>query len=310
MTNTYSPAHDYFPLAEAAVPAAPKVRYPSPPPALRWLRLQFKVLGAIAPELAFRLQWKLFCTPRRLPRKSWETSALASARRRTLSTETGRVQVFEWGPAEAPAVVLVHGWEHRASFWHAWVQPLVAAGYRAVALDGPAHGDSDGRMANLVTFGAAVQAVLDTSGPVEAVVAHSFGAAVVAGLPVRPPQPAQRLRLVLLSAPVSPREVARRFAELLRLPSAPTVERFARHIKEYTGREADTFAIPAAGPQLGAQKVLLLHDEHDAIVPFGEGQQIAGAWPGAELRPTRGLGHNRILRDPQVVAEAVAFIVG
>lgn len=132
---------------------------------------------------------------------------------------------------------------------------------------------------------------------------------MVAGLPVKP-QGAPLPRLVLLSAPVSPREVARRFADLLRLPPQATIARFARYIKEYTGRDVDTFAIAAAGPQLGAEKVLLLHDEHDAIVPFQEGQQIAAAWPAAELRPTRGLGHNRILRDEQVVKSAVEFIAG
>lgn len=306
MTNTYSPAHDFFPIAESAV-AAPKVRYPSPPAALRWLRLQFKVMGWVAPGLAFRLQWKLFCTPRRLPLKAWEGEVLAAARPRTVAYQTGPVQVYEWGPAGCLAVLLVHGWEHRSSFWGAWVRPLLQAGYRVVALDGPAHGASGGRMATLITFGGAVQAVLDTVGNVHAIVAHSFGAAAVAGLPVAPPAGAPLPRLVLLSAPVGPRAVARRFAELLRLP-ASTVERFARFIRQHTGREADSFDLAAAGPTLGAEKVLLLHDEHDAIVPFSEGQQIAAAWPAVELHPTRGLGHNRILRSPEVVQKAVTFL--
>ncbi|GAA4371238.1 alpha/beta fold hydrolase [Hymenobacter saemangeumensis] len=307
MTNTYSPAHELFKATEKSA-ASSSVRYPSPPPALRWLRLQFKVLGRLAPELAFRLQWKLFCTPRRLPVKSWEGPALAGARRRTVSNSTGPVQVYEWGAADAPAVVLVHGWEHRASFWHAWVPPLLAAGYRAVALDGPAHGASAGRMATLTTFGSAVEAVLGTAGEVQAIVAHSFGAAVVAGLPVQLPGNAPLPRLVLLSAPESPREVARRFAQLLQLPVPKTVARFARHIHEYTGREADSFAIAAGGPTLGAEQIMLLHDEHDAIVPFHESLQIAAAWPQAVLCPTRSLGHNRILRDPDVVRKAVEFI--
>lgn len=127
------------------VPAAPRPRYPSPPPGLRWLRVQLRLLWAVAPELAFRQAWKLFCTPRRLPLKSWEAAALAQARRRTVGAATGPVAVYEWGPGSAPAVVLVHGWELRTSFWRAWVPLLLAAGYRVVALDGPAHGASGGR---------------------------------------------------------------------------------------------------------------------------------------------------------------------
>ena len=307
MTNTYSPVHTLF-MAAPLSAAAPKIRDPSPPAGLRWLRWQLRILSAVAPALASRQAWQLFCTPRRLPVKPWEASVLATARRRTVDNpETGPVAVYEWGAAAAPAVVLVHGWEHRASFWRAWVLPLLAAGYRVVALDGPAHGVSGGRQTTLTGFGGAVQVVVDTVGEVRAIVAHSFGAASVAGLPVRLPAAAPLPRLVLLSTPVSPRVVAARFADFLNL-SNDVVERFAGHIQQTTGRAADSFAAAAAGPSIGAEKVLVLHDEGDEIVPFVEGQQIVAAWPGAVLHATRGLGHNRILRDAAVVQSVVAFI--
>ena len=307
MTNTYSPVHTLF-MAAPLSAVAPKIRYPSPPTGLRWLRWQLRILSAVAPALASRQAWQLFCTPRRLPVKPWEAPVLATARRRTVDNpETGPVAVYEWGAAAAPAVVLVHGWEHRASFWRVWVLPLLAAGYRVVALDGPAHGASGGRQTTLTGFGGAVQAVVDTVGEVRAIVAHSFGAASVAELPVRLPAAAPLPRLVLLSTPVSPRVVAARFADFLNL-SNDVVERFAGHIQQTTGRAADSFAAAAAGPSIGAEKVLVLHDEGDEIVPFVEGQQIVAAWPGAVLHATRGLGHNRILRDAAVVQSVVAFI--
>lgn len=306
MTNTYSPAHTLF-MAEPLPKAVPVIRYPSPPTGLRWLRWQLRLLSAVAPALAFRQAWQLFCTPRRLPVKAWEAPALADARRRTVAYETGAVAVYEWGTATAPAVVLVHGWEHRASFWRAWVAPLLAAGYRVVALDGPAHGASSGRQATLVSFGGAVQAMVDTVGEVRAIVAHSFGAASVAGLPVRPAGAVALPRLVLLSAPVSPLAVAGRFADFLYL-SNDMVGRFADHMQLLAGRPADSFAVATTGPTIGAEKVLVIHDEGDEIVPFSEGRQIVAAWPGAALHATQGLGHNRILRDAGVVQTAVAFI--
>jgi len=306
MTNTYSPAHQLF-ADEAPATPAPQIRYPSPPPGLRWLRWQLKIKWAVAPALAFRQAWALFVTPRRLPLKAWEAPALADARRRTVTAKTGAVAVYEWGAATAPAVVLVHGWEHRASFWRAWVEPLVAAGYRVVALDGPAHGASSGRQATLTDFGGAVQAVVNTLGTVRAIVAHSFGAASVAGLPVQLPAGAALPRLVLISAPVGPRVVAERFADFLHLPHG-LVARFAAHIEQSTGRPADSFAAAAAGPSTRAEAVLVLHDEADEIIPFAEGQQIVAAWPGAMLHATRGLGHNRILRDADVVKSVVRFI--
>jgi pimeloyl-ACP methyl ester carboxylesterase len=232
---------------------------------------------------------------------------LAGAHRRTVAYETGPVAVYEWGPAAAPAVVLVHGWEHRASIWWAWVQPLLAAGFRVVALDGPAHGASAGRQTTLVDYGRAVQAVVQATGDVRALVCHSFGGASVAGLPVRLPDGQPLPRLVLLSAPVSPRVVAARYADFLRLPS-DFVNRFARHVEQATGRPAESFAVAASGPGTGAEQVLVIHDEDDEVIPFAEGQQIAAAWPGAVLHATRGLGHNRIMRDAAVIQKAIDFI--
>jgi pimeloyl-ACP methyl ester carboxylesterase len=204
-------------------------------------------------------------------------------------------------------VVLVHGWEHRASFWRAWVQPLLTAGYRVVALDGPAHGASAGKQTTLLAFGGAVQAVLGTVGEVRAIVAHSFGAASVAGLPVRLAGGTPLPRLVLLSAPIGPRAVARRFADFLYL-SNDFVARFAQYVEQATGRPADSFGVAVSGPSMGAEQVLVMHDEEDEIIPFSEGREIAAAWPGAVLHTTRGLGHNRILRDAGVVQAAVNFI--
>lgn len=294
-------------MSDTLLPEAPKVLNPLLPPGLRLLRWQLWLKWTFAPTLAFRQAWGLFVTPRRLPLKAWEAPALADAARRTVAAETGTVAVYEWGPAAAPAVLLVHGWEHRASFWGAWVEPLLAAGYRVVALDGPAHGASSGRQVTLTDFGGAVQAVVDTLGAVRAIVAHSFGAASVAGLPVRLPAGAVLPRLVLMSAPEGPQVMAERFADFLRLPRG-LVGRFETHIAQSTGRPAASFATAASGPSIGAEKVLVLHDEADEIIPFAESRQIVAAWPGAVLHATRGLGHNRILRDAGVVQSVVRFI--
>ncbi|WP_204378305.1 hypothetical protein, partial [Hymenobacter lapidarius] len=93
MVNTYSPVYTLC-AAEAQVVTISQVRYPSPPAGLRWLRWQLRILWAVAPPLAFRQAWRLFCTPRRLPLKAWEGPALALARRRTVAAESGQVAVY------------------------------------------------------------------------------------------------------------------------------------------------------------------------------------------------------------------------
>jgi pimeloyl-ACP methyl ester carboxylesterase len=53
--------------------------------------------------------------------------------------------------------------------------------------------------------------------------------------------------------------------------------------------------------------LLVVHDEDDREVPIASGELVAGAWPGASLVRTRGLGHRRILRDPAVIERVIAF---
>jgi pimeloyl-ACP methyl ester carboxylesterase len=53
---------------------------------------------------------------------------------------------------------------------------------------------------------------------------------------------------------------------------------------------------------------LVIHDRGDREVSFGSGLKLARAWKGARLVATDGLGHNRILREPDVVQDSVDFI--
>ena len=54
--------------------------------------------------------------------------------------------------------------------------------------------------------------------------------------------------------------------------------------------------------------LLVVHDVADREVPFERGRAMAEAWPGARLIRTDGLGHKRILRDPEVIAQIARFV--
>ncbi|MCB2377258.1 alpha/beta fold hydrolase [Hymenobacter sp. BT635] len=281
---------------------------PPAPPVLKLLRLKFRLLAAVSTTLAFQSAWRLFTTPRRLPVKPWEAAALADARRFTVPFGKGHLTAYEWNPAGRRTVLLVHGWEHRASFWGALAQVLVEAGYRVVAFDGPAHGASSGRRTTLPMFGEAIQLVADQAGPVWGVVAHSFGAAATAGLPVHFNQGQLLPRLVLLSVPGSTPAVFQRFAELVRLPTK-VAARMTRYAEARHGRRAESFSLTAVGHQVPAARALLLHDRADETIPFHEAEDIARSWPGLDFRPTAGLGHNRIMRDPAVLQQIIGFLM-
>ena len=144
--------------------------------------------SAISPRWGSRIALPLFA--RVAPRRPIDSADLATMWRADRSTvripgvdrRGTDIAVYEWGPPGGEVVVLAHGWDGRASQFATLVRELVADGYRVVAFDAPAHGDSPGRATYLLDWVHALQTVQERHGRFAAVVGHSFGglAALVA----------------------------------------------------------------------------------------------------------------------------------
>jgi len=109
--------------------------------------------------------------------------------------------VAESGTADAPPVLLVHGWGASIYMWRDWFAPLAASGHHVVAMDLPGHGLSDkpgeeGRY-RLESLVAAVREVIARVGLQRPhVVAQSMGGTIGLELAVSGRPPLGRLVLV------------------------------------------------------------------------------------------------------------------
>lgn len=261
------------------------------------IRLFFAILGRISPALAGRLAAKLFCRPRHHRRPDRERALIA---RGTPVPLPHGLSATAWG--SGPVVLLVHGWEGRGAQLGAFVDPFVAAGYRVVALDGPAHGDSTGATATGPEFARAMETTREAVGPLAAVVAHSFGgfAALLAasrGLQVD--------RLVTIGAPSSVPEVLREFQELIALP-ARALPPMVRALERRVGERVESFDVSTFVGRIEAP-LLVVHDTGDVEVPYVNGVRLAELFD-ARLLTTSGLGHRKILFAPDVVSAVVEFV--
>ena len=273
---------------------------PETTPRLLIARAVLAVGAAVDPRLAARWAEALFFTPPR-PRKS-RTVLPAGARRLDVASPSGPVAAWSWG--SGPAVYLVHGWGGRAEQLGAFVAPLVARGFRVVALDGPGHGASPGRRSSGPEIGRALAAAAGRIAPAHGVVAHSLGAAAVVfamreGLRVG--------RVAFVGAPADPLEWVETFGRRLRLDGRVMAEMRRRSESRLSARWDDLPILPLrdlAGPP----PLLVVHDHDDREVPWRDGAAIAAGWPGARLMETRGLGHRRVLRDPRVIEAVAAFL--
>lgn len=270
-------------------------------PPLWMLRTAFRTVGTVAPGVAARWAETIFCSPPRNEPRPGEEAFLATGSRLTIRNEEQDLAAWTWG--NGAAVLLAHGWGSRAGRFSAMAAALMQAGFRVVVFDAPAHGASMGSQASLPQFSRALQSVAEAVGPVHSLIGHSLGGAAVS-LAMRDGLRAKRV--VLLSPPADVVLFSHAFAEHLRLPfRVRSVMR--RNLETRLRFRFDELHVPTLARQMTAP-ALIIHDRDDPDVPYAHGQEIAGAWPGAQLVTTTGLGHRALLRDPEVIRRTVAFL--
>jgi pimeloyl-ACP methyl ester carboxylesterase len=291
--------------------------------ALRLLRPLIRVSSFLAPKTSGRLAFKAFCTPPRRPQgNANRKGAVKSATTRLQASEAvsipfpcGSVAAYVFDPPGAdpveqrPTVILVHGWTGAAVFMTAFVAPLLAAGFRVVAYDLPAHGASTGSELNIPLGVASLAAVARAFAPVHAIVTHSFGGAIalaaLAG--TVPGQPVVKAkRLAMIAAPSSMTLVTRRFGATIGL-GARGQAALERRIHVVAGAPVTAFEGAGQLASVGLP-ALIVHCRDDKELGFHHAEALATAGSFARLVPMNGLGHRRILQAKPVVEAVTGFV--
>lgn len=268
--------------------------------------------------------WDQFRTPATRETSSKNTRVLDSAERLSVPHR----QVLQWPPdqlapeirlaayvwpgprPDSPTVLLAHGWEWQAGRWEAFIEPLRAAGWRVVAYDAPAHGQSDGQMSTLLDYTAAVRSVAEAVGGVRAIVGHSFGGMATFWLVGQGHGVERALpgvdRVVSISAATDVEFLLHGYTSF-EAGDETLRQAFREEFKRRIGGYPAEFDAAQVGARF-AQPALIVHDQRDLVVPFAQAQVYATRLPQAELHATSGLGHRLILRDAGVVARVVDFL--
>ncbi|MGB0086330.1 MAG: alpha/beta fold hydrolase [Rhodomicrobiaceae bacterium] len=243
---------------------------------------------------------QLFFRPPRAPYRDEQRAVLTSAQRALLSVRGRHIQAYCWG--HGAVVLLLHGWGGHAGQMTEFVAPLTKAGYRAVALDAPAHGRSNGRLSSIVHFARAIEAAASTFGPLHAIIAHSFGTtaavqAMAKGLPLN--------RAVFIAPQARLTGYWQLFRQTLGM-SEEVWELMRIRTERWLKIRYDQLHPANIAPRMKAP-LLILHGEADRMTPIAEGETLARLWPGAEFRAL-DCGHITILRDWRTLLAGVDFV--
>lgn len=252
-----------------------------------------------------------------------------------VATPFGPIQVLEAGLADAPPLVMMHGFgSDLLSFL--LLQPLLAARFRTMAVDLPGHGGSTKNLPgpDPASLAKAVGAAMTARGIQKAhLVGHSLGGAVALALTGNEPE--RSLSLTLISpaglgpeintdfisgflAARRPRALAAVLAMLFADDKAPIGHEMIDAVlraKRLDGAEAALSAIAAANFSEGRQQISLrpvladptrpvqvVWGRHDRIIPAS---QAEGLPPHVKVAIFENAGHVAHIEKPEDLARLI-----
>lgn len=263
-----------------------------------------RFLAAISERAATGLLYFLGSFPRSLPvRPQWQAE-LDHAKRIEFQRDGTRV-AWQWGES-GPLVVCVHGWEGTGAQFGMIGRTLAQQGCRCVSIDLTAHGASSGRRAQFSDFPQDIMALVDhLNEPVAAYVCHSAGGMLL--MAARRAAPIAAPRYVVIASPSAPYPPVEIVREAISARD-DTVQRLRNRIAAQFSSDWDSLISGHLYSHNPEGDLLLLYDENDRAIEHTQGDVIHRLWPGSRLIKTKGLGHNRILWDPDVVQEICQFV--
>ncbi len=276
------------------------------PLALIFAQIGFNTLGRVFPSMAASTAYKLFTTPRVRARHNKSDEVLESTRVFEFIYGKHILKGYEWGEGER-VVLLVHGWESRGTAMRSFVPQLVDAGFKVVAFDGPAHGNSAGKRTNLPHFGGAVRAIIKYIGGVYGIITHSFGGASTVFSLANIDNSISIEKLVLIGVPSSMENLSKDFTNLIKAPTS-VAKRFEKMLEDRINMPLSEGHLGLAYQRVKVGETLVVHDREDQVIPLDEAHAVVETWENTSLLITEGLGHFLLMKNPDLIKRVTDFV--
>ena len=262
------------------------------------------LMGQLTPRLTGRLVKRRFFTPVKPALGDRARRFLAGGRRFQFRVHNKEIRGWQWGTG--PGILFVHGWNGRGVQFYHFMQALLNGGYRIVTYDGPAHGESQGQTTHFFEVADTLKAFFRQreSDDIRVIVGHSLGASAIVNYLAGEQAD---LETVLLAPALQPGKLLCRAFDQHGVPARIYLNLIAdlEHRYGYDLRRDS----PHLLARQVATRVLIVHDREDRVAPFRESEQMAADRANFVLHPTAGLGHERLLRSPGIVALVQAYIL-
>jgi pimeloyl-ACP methyl ester carboxylesterase len=276
---------------------------------LQYLRTKFKTISKLAPATAGRMAFELFCTPYPKYKKRKAPAIFHHATKRmVVLTNQTKIHGFEWLPNKPndQTVLIAHGYASYAYKFEHYIAPLLKMGYRVLAFDAPAHGQSEGKHIHVVVYQEAIQKIMEHIGPIHHFIGHSLGALTLSMIAENIDE-AEARKFVLIAPATKTTTTFANFFKMMHLNEV-TKAAFLQDVSNRTHHSVEYFAADRAltnyhGP------LLWVHDEKDVVCPYEDIINFKEKAPSnIKFLITNGLGHNKVYKTAEVMDQIMAFL--
>lgn len=267
-------------------------------------RFALKACCSAVPPLGLKVALYHFTNVR--PRRPYSLMVFPGPMKsQTLHYRQGHIVTYSWGEGDK-VIYFVHGWESNSSCMAGFVTPLIQKGYKVVAFDMPAHGRSSKQATHLRDFADTLALVIAYYGEPFGMLAHSFGA-TAAVLLLHEKQHLLPKKLCLISPMQSLRSHLQVFNTITGL-SEKMMDKLLIKLKKNYALETKYTDISTLMNGLSISG-LLIHDEHDQLIPVEVSDNLADVWRNAKYLKTQQLGHRKILKDAHVIRSVTEYLL-
>ncbi|MGB0167503.1 MAG: alpha/beta fold hydrolase [Luteibaculum sp.] len=270
----------------------------------RLLRKSIPVLENIAPNVVGKIAMHGFLKPLKFPIPEEELFLREQARKFFFISDGKQIQSYVWNEGkDKKRLLFMHGWASRASHFTAFIKEAVDKDFEVVAIDAPGHGNSEGRLTDVVQFAQAIIDLEQQIGQFKGALGHSMGGtallyAMSRGLHI--PQ------LTLMAVPAIEEEILEVYSSKMNL-SKKGVRYMLKNIEEKFGAPFEKYTAQYLAQSLSFHQAQLVYDENDREVSPKNGEVLQKFISNATFLKVSSAGHAKMLADPELAKQAIAF---
>lgn len=259
------------------------------------------LLSVFSSKFAAKKALNLFSTPRKGNITEDQVDFINTAFKEELVYSDYELMTYRW-LGKNKTVLFAHGWESNSARWQKFIEALQKLDYNIIALDAPAHGNSGSKYFNALLYAEFINVVVKKFNP-NILIGHSVGGMSTV-FSNHKYKFANIEKMILLGTPSKLTNVFKRYVDMMSYNKSIETQinniifdRFRKYPKDFS---------TAKFLEAAFFKGLIIHDEKDPIIPYGDAVLIKDSFKNSKLITTRNLGHS--LNNFEVANHVADFI--